>query len=979
MPESLSELTNVTQLDLSENEIQKFPEFLSKLTNLIQLDLSDNEIQKFPESLSELTNLTQLNLSENAIQKFPESLSELTNLTQLNLSYNSIKEFPESLSELTNLTQLNLSYNNIKEFPESLSELTNLIVLDLNGNAIENPPLEITNEGIKSIRDYFRQLAEGEDQIYEAKLIIVGEGGAGKTTLAKKLEDPDYQLQQNEPTTEGIDVITWKFPIPEKDRYFQVNIWDFGGQEIYHATHQFFLTKRSLYALVADTRKEDTDFYYWLNVVELLTDNSPVLIVKNEKQDRHREININALRGQFSNLKETLATNLSNNRGLPQIITNIQNYIKQLPHIGQTLPKTWIQVRAALEQDNRNYISLQEYLDICQTNGFTKHSDKLQLSQYLHDLGVCLHFQDKEDSILYKTVILKPKWGTDAVYAVLDNKQVTRNQGCFTREELKDIWHEEKYAPMRGELLELMKKFQLCYEIPSCPDTFISPQLLSENQPEYDWNETNNLILRYAYPDFMPKGIISRFIVAMHQYIEQQDYVWKSGVILRQGNTRAEIIENYGKREIRVRVVGENKRNLMTVITYEIDKLNDSFKRLKYKKLVPCNCQVCQPSNNPYAYEFKQLRERYANDKLTIECGRPPYQEVQVLDLIDNAIDIKKLFHQNQQGRDRIFEADIERYRENTLDQSNTVTRKILILESNPKGTDQLRLNQEIRDIEAALRNSTEGSDFTVKPQLALRIEDLQPSILREKPRFVHFCGHGTGSQGLVVGNAIGETQFVNTSALANLFKQFSDQIECVILNACYTESQTKEIHQHINYVIGTTNAISDSVAILFSIGFYGALGEGKSIEEAYQLGCNRIELGIDVNNHPERKLVPVESENEFKYLDLSNNLVITLLKKEPLNRIVSDEPNEQELKALLNQLKSVILKEDLEDDEKEEALEQIQKIEESLQNSQDRTVKKTAKRAVRLLRVIAADLPPSAAMLTICNQLPDLINKIFG
>ena len=77
----------------------------------------------------------------------------------------------------------------------------------------------------------------------------------------------------------------------ENGQPFRVNIWDFGGQEIYHATHQFFLTKRSLYVLVADTRKEDTDFYYWLNAVELLSDNSPLLIVKNEKQDRHREIN----------------------------------------------------------------------------------------------------------------------------------------------------------------------------------------------------------------------------------------------------------------------------------------------------------------------------------------------------------------------------------------------------------------------------------------------------------------------------------------------------------------------------------------------------------------------------------------------------------------------------------------------------------------------------------------------------------------
>ena len=146
----------------------------------------------------------------------------------------------------------------------------------------------------------------------------MGEGGAGKTSLARKLQDEGYVLKPDEASTEGIDVIRWEFPqTPQtKDQAFLVNIWDFGGQEIYHATHQFFLTKRSLYALVADTRRDDTDFYYWLKAVELLSDNSPVLIVKNERDERPFEINERQLKGEFGNLKKVLATNLATNRGL---------------------------------------------------------------------------------------------------------------------------------------------------------------------------------------------------------------------------------------------------------------------------------------------------------------------------------------------------------------------------------------------------------------------------------------------------------------------------------------------------------------------------------------------------------------------------------------------------------------------------------------------------------------------------------------
>ena len=111
------------------------------------------------------------------------------------------------------------------------------------------------------------------------------------------------------------------------------------------------------------------------------------------------------MRGRFTNLKETLATNLATNRGLDDVLAEIKHHIQRLPHVGSELPRTWVQVRRALEADPRNTIGVEEYLDICANNGFTALKDKLQLSGYLHDLGVCLHFQD--DALLKRTVILK--------------------------------------------------------------------------------------------------------------------------------------------------------------------------------------------------------------------------------------------------------------------------------------------------------------------------------------------------------------------------------------------------------------------------------------------------------------------------------------------------------------------------------------------------------------------------------------------
>ncbi|MCW5312506.1 GTPase [Nostoc sp. KVJ3] len=644
LPKTLTNLEQLTSLNLSVNKLRMLPQAVTGLQQLTTLNLSVNKLTTVLEAVINLKQLTTLYLRGNELTTMPEAIAELRQLTSLDLRGNELTTLPEAIAELQQLTSLDLSYNKINILPEAIIELQQLTTLNLSGNPIEKPPPEVVTKGFKAIKDYFRQLkVAGTDYLYEAKLLIVGEGGAGKTTLAKKIENPNYQLRE-EDTTKGIEVIQWGF-LMENGREFRVNIWDFGGQEIYHATHQFFLTKRSLYALVADTRKEDTDFYYWLNVVELLSDNSPLLIIKNEKQNRHREINERELRGQFTNLKETLPTNLATKRGLEQALEQIKHYVKNLPHIGSPLPKTWVRVREALESDARNYISLDEYLNICQHNGFTQRNDKLQLSGYLHDLGVCLHFQ--EDPLLNKTVILKPKWGTDAVYKVLDNEKVIRNLGSFTRSDLANIWCEDEYVTMHDELLRLMINFKLCYEIPRSQGKYIAPQLLSANQSSYNWDETNNLILRYTY-DFMPKGIITQFIVAMHELMNEQQCVWKSGVVLSKDQTKAEVIEYYGKREIKIRVSGRHKRDLMTIVTHELDKIHDSYQRLKYNKLIPCNCDTCKHSQEPHFYPFEILRQFVADRQERIQCQKS-YQMVNVLGLIDDVMDRKELLKAEQQ------------------------------------------------------------------------------------------------------------------------------------------------------------------------------------------------------------------------------------------------------------------------------------------------------------------------------------------
>ena len=184
---------------------------------------------------------------------------------------------------------------------------------------------------------------------------------------------------------------------------------------------------------------------------------------------------------------------------------------------------------------------------------------------------------------------------------------------------------------------------------------------------------------------------------------------------------------------------------------------------------------------------------------------------------------------------------------------NDTLPKTILILAANPKGTSKLRLDEEVREIALGLERSRRRELFTLKHQWAVRPRDIYRSILDDRPQIIHFCGHGTGNKGLVFEDESGETKLVSAEALANLFQLFSPQVECVLLNCCYSEIQAQAINQHIDYVIGMKQGIGDKAAINFAVGFYDALGAGESYDFAFNLGCRAIQMaGIS------EQLVPV-------------------------------------------------------------------------------------------------------------------------
>jgi internalin A len=253
----LTELKNLTTLDLSYNQISDIS-FLTELKNLTTLYLSYNQISDY-SFLTELKNLTTLDLRNNQISDI-SFLTELKNLTTLDLSSNQISDLPDEITQLKYLRKLDLGQNKISKLNPALLEL-NLelfweqfffgnIGLNLFENPLETPPVEIIKKGKDAVKAYFTSLEKGEQPLNEVKVLLVGDGGSGKTSLVKQLLGEKFD--KNEPQTQGINIKQWE--IKDDSNLIKAHLWDFGGQEIMHATHQFFLSKRSLYVLVLSGR-----------------------------------------------------------------------------------------------------------------------------------------------------------------------------------------------------------------------------------------------------------------------------------------------------------------------------------------------------------------------------------------------------------------------------------------------------------------------------------------------------------------------------------------------------------------------------------------------------------------------------------------------------------------------------------------------------------------------------------------------------
>jgi internalin A len=641
LPAVIGQLTNLSQLYLRNNQLTTLPAVIGQLTNLSVLDLGGNQLTTLPAVIGQLTNLSVLDLSDNQLTTLPAVIGQLTNLSVLDLSDNQLTTLPAVIGQLTNLSQLYLENNQLTTLPQQIQRLTKLEKLDLRGES--NGKLQIPPEILGSswndlgkpsniLNYYFSLQTEKKKPLNEAKVLLVGQGSVGKTSLVKRLLEDCYDSQERK--TEGINIRNWEISI--NGQSIRLNMWDFGGQEIMHATHQFFLTKRSLYLLVIDARIDErhNELEYWLQIIESFGGDSPIIIVGNKIDQHPLDLGQGELKKKYPAIKDIVPVSCQTGEGLERLQSVITKQIAGLEHIYDVLPESWFKVKTRLEQIEKDYIPYSEYESLCQEENIGNATSQTTLIELLHRLGIILNFCD--DRHLGEMGVLNPEWVTNGVYKILnDNRLMTQCQGIMDDTELKRILNDPRYPQNKQSfIVEMMQKFELCFPLED--RRFLIPDLLpKEERATGDWEDI--LAFQYHY-NVLPSSIISRFIVRMHHHSDQKTW-WRSGIVLKNQGNRALIKSDREDRKIFISISGSlsTRRELLAMIRSQFDAIHQTIKGLVAKE------KVAIPGYPNHVVDYQTLVEYERQGLRIIPDGlQESFDPRQLLDGIEPAADRRK-------------------------------------------------------------------------------------------------------------------------------------------------------------------------------------------------------------------------------------------------------------------------------------------------------------------------------------------------
>jgi internalin A len=475
--------------------------------------------------------------------------------------------------------------------------LTRLRLLFLHGNAALELPAEVLgkswNESGRTanpreiLKYYFRTRRGVRGPLNEAKLILVGRGAVGKTSIVNQLVHRKFRGVKK---TEGIKITEWPLTVGENKDSVRLNVWDFGGQEIMHATHQFFLTERSLYLLVLSGREgvEDADAEYWLKLIQSFGGNSPVVIILNKIKEHPFDVNRNALLRKHPFIREFVKTDCEDATGIEELRRVVERETDKLEHLRDAFPASWFSIKERLAGMEKNYLSFDEYRKECAKLGEEDPQAQESLAFYLHSLGIALNYKD--DTRLKDTHVLNPHWVTSGIYKILNANLLEKKKGEISLKDLPAILDAKEYPKeMHGFLLDLMKKFELCFNLEGKEGVHLIPELLDKQQPgEADaFDPAECLNFQYHYP-VLPEGLLPRFVVRTH-VLSDETPRWRTGVILKLEDNLALVRADAQERRVLINIKGpvSGRRRLLSVVRANFDRIHGSIKNLKPEEIVP--------------------------------------------------------------------------------------------------------------------------------------------------------------------------------------------------------------------------------------------------------------------------------------------------------------------------------------------------------------------------------------------------------
>ncbi|MBN8657125.1 MAG: hypothetical protein J0M11_15430 [Anaerolineae bacterium] len=648
------EFGQLKELTFSNSKITNIPSELGQFTQLKVLTLGNiasSSLTTLPHEIGQLKELNSLSIQGTQANVLPPEISQLINLTSLDLRNNNLSELPEWLENLTELITLDLGRNNLSELPKWLAKLEHLEKLNLDGNPLKPSLQSAYDQGLNAVKTYLRTLEQAGEPLYEAKLVLVGEGNVGKTTLLKALKSGKGEggPRKDEITTHGveIDINGLKLPHPDQDGVeIQLNAWDFGGQDVYRITHQFFFSRRSLYLLVWEPRRgvQQGQVEDWLNMIRLrIGDDARVIIVATHCKTGERIARIDKplFKQQYGDMivgfheVDSLVPDESTDEmtGIAELKKVIAAESAKLEQMGMRFNRDWKAARDELLALSEPRISFSTFSRICATHGLSDISTET-LAHLMHDLGYIVHYADDEK--LRDDVVLKPEWLTKAIGFVLENRATAEREGILPDGELYKIWHdhafpnEPRYDPEYYPFfLRLMEKFGVCYRLTDGKASLVA-QHVPQVRPELPWlpeQKPPKDMRRIAMVCSMeedPPGLIPWMIVRTHDYaypVNAHSLQWQKGMFLRHGPHGEALLEKRG-REIHIYAQAVWPEFFMNVLHSTLEKLiTDNWPGMKdrYRFMVPCP-EIIKGEQCKGRFNIHALRQFLAEGDTHVRC-----------------------------------------------------------------------------------------------------------------------------------------------------------------------------------------------------------------------------------------------------------------------------------------------------------------------------------------------------------------------